>query len=118
MKQTFLSALLFASALYGCSTSNEKQKADLIICNAIVYTIDSAFATAESFAVKDGKILAVGKQEDIFSTYEGEKLDLQGKAVYPGLIDAHCHFLGYGKGLTQADLIDTKSFDEVIQRVV
>ena len=118
MKQTFLSALLFASALYGCSTSNEKQKADLIICNAIVYTIDSAFATAESFAVKDGKILAVGKQEDIFSAYEGEKLDLQGKAVYPGLIDAHCHFLGYGKGLTQADLIDTKSFDEVIQRVV
>lgn len=118
MKQTFLSALLFASALYGCSTSNEKQKADLIICNAIVYTIDSAFATAESFAVKDGKILAVGKQEDIFSAYEGEKLDLQGKAVYPGFIDAHCHFLGYGKGLTQADLIDTKSFDEVIQRVV
>ena len=118
MKQTFLSALLFASALYGCSTSNEKQKADLIICNAIVYTIDSTFATAESFAVKDGKILAVGKQEDIFSAYEGEKLDLQGKAVYPGLIDAHCHFLGYGKGLTQADLIDTKSFDEVIQRVV
>ncbi len=118
MKQTFLSALLFASALYGCSTFNEKQKADLIICNAIVYTIDSTFATAESFAVKDGKILAVGKQEDIFSAYEGEKLDLQGKAVYPGLIDAHCHFLGYGKGLTQADLIDTKSFDEVIQRVV
>ncbi|MFI5164745.1 MAG: amidohydrolase, partial [Bacteroidia bacterium] len=91
---------------------------DLIVHNAVVYTVDSAFSTAESFAVKDGKIIAVGKNDSILAKYEGEKLDAQGKAVFPGLIDAHCHFYNYGKGLNNVDLVDTKSFDEVLKRVV
>lgn len=101
---------------YGCSVP-QKEKADLIVHNAVVYTVDLTFSTTESFAVKDGKVIAVGKNDSILSKYEGEMLDAEGKAVYPGFIDAHCHFYGYGKGLTQCDLVGTKSFDEVIQRV-
>ncbi len=93
--------IAFTTFLFSCS-SPQKEKADLIIHNAVVYTVDSLFSVAECFAVKDGKILAVG----------------QGKAVYPGFIDAHCHFYGYGKGLNQVNLVGTKSFDEVVQRVV
>ncbi|HRF25310.1 MAG TPA: amidohydrolase family protein, partial [Chitinophagaceae bacterium] len=42
---------------------------------------------------------------------------LMGKSVYPGFIDAHCHFYGYSTDLPKCALFDTKSFDEVVQRV-
>ena len=103
--------------LLSCA-SPQKEKADLIVHNAVVYTVDSTFSTTESFAVKDGKIIAIGKNDFILSKYDGEKLDAQGKAIYPGFIDAHCHFYRYGLGLQKVDLVDTKSFDDVIQRVV
>ncbi|MBI3501375.1 MAG: amidohydrolase [Bacteroidetes bacterium] len=104
------------STIYSCTT--RKEKVDLIVHNAVVYTVDSSFSTAESFAVKSGKIIAVGTNDSILAKYDGEKLDAQGKAVFPGLIDAHCHFYGYGLGLKKVDLVGTKSFDEVIQRVI
>lgn len=117
-KLSFLHSLWVISVFslsFGCSSP--KEKADIIVHNAVVYTVDSTFSTAESFAVKDGKIIAVGKGEEILSKYEGEKLDADGKAVFPGFIDAHCHFYGYGMGFKKVDLTGTKSFDEVIQRV-
>ncbi len=102
--------------LFACS-SPRKEKADLIVHNAVIYTVDSSFSTAESFAVKDGKIIAVGKNDSILAKYDGEKFDAQGKAVFPGLIDAHCHFYSYGLGLKKVDLEGTRSFDEVIEKV-
>lgn len=118
-KLSFLHSLWAISVFslwFGCTPV--KEKADIIVHNAVVYTVDSAFSTAESFAVKNGKIIAVGKNEEILSKYEGEKLDADGNAVFPGFIDAHCHFYGYGMGLKKVDLTGTRSFDEVIQRVV
>src|SRR3989304_2939691 len=109
--------LLLVTLLFSCS-SPQKEKVDLIVHNAIAYTVDSSFSTFECFAVKDGKIIAVGTNDSILAKYEGEKLDAQGKTVFPGFIDAHCHFYSYGKALNQVDLVETKSFDEVIQRVV
>ncbi len=101
------------------SSCAHKQQVDLIVRNAIVYTVDSTLTTAESFAVKDGKFIAVGNDIEIQNNYTArETMDAKGKAVYPGFIDSHCHFYGYGKGLVEVNLIGTKSFDEVIQRVV
>lgn len=103
-------------SLISCSS---KQQCDLIIHNAIIYTVDSTFSNAESFAIKDGKFIAVGKNEDILNKYDAnEIIDAEGKAVYPGFIDSHCHFYGYGEGLQELDLVGTKSFEEVIERVM
>jgi predicted amidohydrolase YtcJ len=114
MKKIFFLSL--SSIIFGCA-SPKKEKADLIVHHAVVYTVDSSFATAESFAVKNGKIIAVGTNDSILAKFEGEKLDAQGKAVFPGLIDAHCHFYSYGLGLNKVDLVGTKSFEEVIEKV-
>ena len=116
MKNYFF--ILFSAFLFSCSSEKPKEKVDLIVHSAVVYTVDSVFSSVESFAIKDGKIVAVGENDSILAKYDGEKLDAKGKAVFPGFIDSHCHFLHYGLGLTQVDLVDTKSFDEVIQRVV
>jgi len=96
-----------------------KKKADLIIYNAKVYTVDDHFSIAACVIIKDGKILAVGKAEDLMSAYEAtDMLDAEGYYVYPGFHDAHCHFLSYGLGkLQRADLTVTSSFDEVLELV-
>jgi predicted amidohydrolase YtcJ len=111
-----ISCYFFLLFIYSCSS---KQQVDLIVHNALVYTIDSNFSIAKSFAVKDGKFIAIGNNEEIRSKYEAKKvIDAHGKAIYPGLIDSHCHFYGYGKGLQELDLVGTMSFDEVIKKVV
>jgi len=102
--------------LFACTS---KEKVDLIVHNAVVYTVDSAFTVAQALAVKDGRFVAAGSNDDVLNRYEAnQQFDAQGKAVYPGFIDAHCHFLRYGLGLQHADLTDTRSFAEVVERLV
>jgi predicted amidohydrolase YtcJ len=97
---------------------SQKINADLVVYNATVYTVDAGFSIAEAIAVKDGKIIGVGKSNELMSRYDAkEKLDAHGKFIYPGFIDAHAHFLGYGTSLQQVDLVGTRSWGEVIQKV-
>jgi predicted amidohydrolase YtcJ len=97
------------------SACSQKQTVDLIVSNATVYTINDAFSKVESFAVKDGKILETGSSQIILGKYAAtEIIDADGKFVYPGFNDAHCHFNGYGINLMQyADLRGTKSPEEI-----
>jgi predicted amidohydrolase YtcJ len=107
---------LFVASLILSSCS--QQKADLIIFNGKVYTVNSKFDMAEAIAVKDGKIIGVGSTADIRRQFKGtEEVDAQGKAVYPGFIDAHAHFMGYGQSLQSADLRGTESWDEVLTKL-
>lgn len=98
---------------------NSKTPVDLIVHNADIYTVDNAFSKAQAFAVKDEKFVAVGNDKQIMSLYTAkETIDAQGDAVYPGFMDGHCHFTGYGENLVRwADLKGCHSFDEVIERL-
>ena len=98
---------------------NQKTQVDLIVHNANIYTVDAEFSMAEAFAVKDGKFVAVGNENDIMSHYAAaEVVDAQGRAVYPGFMDGHSHFTGYGENLVRwADLKGCRSYDEVIERL-
>ncbi|HLG35742.1 MAG TPA: amidohydrolase [Bacteroidia bacterium] len=101
------------------SSCSVKQQADSVFYNGKIYTVDSAFSIAECLAIGNGKILAVGSNDEILAQYDSKnQIDLQGKSVYPGFYDAHCHFFAYGSDLVKCDLYGTKSFDEVIQKVV
>jgi hypothetical protein len=102
-----------------CSCQKEKEVADLIVTNANIYNVDDTFSKSQAFAIKEGKFIAVGTSEDILKSYQSDNtIDAAGQTITPGLIDAHCHFLNLGIGLQQVDLIGTKSFDEMVQRVV
>ncbi len=95
-----------------------QKNADLIITNAKIYTVNQKFDIAESMAVSDGKILAVGKSKDILKKFKSKNIqNLDGKAVYPGFIDAHCHFTGYATDKWKCELWGTKSWEEIIQRM-
>jgi predicted amidohydrolase YtcJ len=116
LKQIFKG--LLPIVVLGCVSCNDRTKSDAIFYNGNIYTADSAFATVSAFAVKDGKILATGTTEEILADYSApEKTDLKGQAVFPGFIDAHSHFVGYGRSLFQVNLYDCKTWDEVVERV-
>jgi predicted amidohydrolase YtcJ len=112
-----LQKVLFYAILSALIISCNEKKAsmDLIIYNATIYTADDDFTIKESAAIKDGKIIATGTDKEILSNYKSEIiLDLNGRFVYPGLIDPHCHFYGFGQSLGNADLAGIKSFKEII----
>ncbi|MBO6533247.1 MAG: amidohydrolase [Muricauda sp.] len=114
MKKLLLIATIVL--VFSCTT---KEEVDLIVTNANIYTVDANFSKANSFAVKDGKFVAVGDSEEITQKYDAaEQLDAEGKTIVPGLIDAHCHFYGLGQNQQVVDLVGTQSFDEVVERVV
>ena len=113
--QQLMIAGILATGLFSC---HSKKPADLVVYHARVYTVDSTFSKAEAFAVKDGKILAVGTDENIRGEYDATQVvDAGGKAIYPGFIDAHAHFVRYGESLFTALLFGSTSFEEVVERV-
>ena len=108
--------LLFCSFLFiACTSSNE---ADMLLFNGKIYTVDSAFSTVEAVVVKDGKIIATGTSEDLKKQFQAkEQIDLNGKYLFPGFIDAHAHFYRYGLGLRECDLVGSNSWSEILQRL-
>ena len=95
-----------------------QNKVDLIVHNANVYTADNNFSKATSFAVDKGKFVEVGGEE-LLKKYNAKNIvNAQSLAIYPGFIDAHCHFLGLGLKQKQADLVGTNSFEEIIDILV
>lgn len=98
----------------------KKDKADFIIKNATIYTVNETFEIVDCIAIKDGNFIAVGSQDAILAQYNSsEIIDAQESIIYPGFNDGHSHFLGYGLMKSMyANLVGTNSFDEVINNVV
>jgi len=97
----------------------QKNNADLLITNATIYTVNFNFDQAEAMVVKSGKIIAIGKTADLVKKYKATKtINAEGKFLYPGFYDAHAHFYSFGLNLQKVDLRGTKSYQEVLDRVV
>ena len=115
------SKIIVASILISVFTMSctQKKKADLIIANAKIYSVDNEFAIHQSMAIENGQIVGIGSDNEIQTQFSAqETIDLQGKPVYPGFIDPHSHFLGYGLGLSQAWLAGASSWNEVVERLI
>ena len=111
-----ISILIISLMMYSCSY--QQVPADLIVHNAKIYTVDNNFSIVEAMAIKDGLIIETGPERQIMNKYHADQIiDAGKKPVYPGLIDAHCHFLGYGFSLQRVNLVGTNSWNEVVERV-
>ncbi len=95
-----------------------KTRADLLIMNAHIYTLSPNNNVAEAMVVDKGKVLFIGTSADAEALYLAEKkISMDGKSIFPGFIDAHCHFYGYGQQLKRANLVGTKSWQEVVNKL-
>lgn len=87
--------------------------------NGEIITMDERQPYADAVYIVDGRIMQVGSDEEILSIpHEKENcIDLQGKTMLPSFIDAHSHFIGVANALTQCDLHDAKSFEDIVIRM-
>lgn len=116
MSRLFISIIIISVMISSCQS---KQKVDLLFRNGVIYTINDSMQIVDAVIVHDGIILATGSAEKLLSNYDPiETIDLKGKTVFPGFIDAHCHFYGLGEGLIRwANLRNTRSMKEIIEKL-
>lgn len=95
------------------------EKAELILYNGRIYTVDPAIPWAEAVACAAGRIIAVGSNEEILNLAgrATQRIDAGGRLVLPGLTDAHVHFLQYAIRRQEVSLFGVRDFDEVRRRV-
>ncbi len=120
VKIEFMRILIAIFIIIGLFAFNlaKKTKVDTIVYNGTVYTVNQKFTTAQAFAISNGKIIEVGSTNDILKKYSAkEMVNAQRQAVYPGFIDAHAHFVGYGQSLFQVDLYGATSWEEILARL-
>ncbi|MEP7269189.1 MAG: amidohydrolase [Saprospiraceae bacterium] len=108
--------LISLSLILSCRS---EPKADVILINGNIYTVDSSLEVASAFAVKDGKFIKIGNKEDIekLKDEHTEVIDAEGKFVMPGFIESHGHFSSLGGGLQNLDFIKSKSWDDIVAMV-
>jgi len=110
--------LLFSSVLIFASCA-EKKQADLIIRGGKIYTANDAQPEVEAVAVKDGKIVFAGNAADVgqWLSDKTEVIDLKGKTMTPGFIEGHGHIMGVGYNEMNIDLLNTTSYEEMVEKV-
>ena len=114
----FVFCVFGACALFSCQ-KNDAVKADLLLTNGKIWTVDPSQPVAEAVAVWHGKILAVGSTADLVQLAgpATKVMDLQGKLLLPGFSDNHTHFLSGGQWLSGVKLKDAKDEREFGERL-
>ena len=116
-----LALLLLPLAISACSkaTLNDNSKADLVLTNAKVYTVDPTLSWATTVAIDEGKIIYVGDRtgSQSFIGEDTRVADLKGQMVLPGFHDAHIHPVSAGVKALQCDLTDISGVDQLIAKI-
>lgn len=119
----FVSALTLMVAAAQSLTAQSaptQQSADVIVLGGRIYTADAARPIVDAIAVRGGRVVFAGDAAGAraLAGTSTRVVDLAGRTVIPGMTDAHAHVVGLGDKLQAVDLVETKSYDEVIARVV
>jgi predicted amidohydrolase YtcJ len=111
---------LLALALPAPIAAQAPRPADLVVTNARIYTVDDSRPVVAAMAVRDGKVLFSGSAGEALALRGAgtRVVDLGGRTVIPGMVDAHAHLLGLGQSLRTVNLFGAKSYDEIIARMV
>ena len=118
-KIKLLFPVLLGMFLVGCVGEEKAQKADLILANGKVYTVDAKNTWASHIAILDGKIVAAG-DASILAEWKGEETTLRemnGAFIMPGFIEGHGHFSGLGMSLLNLNFLQSKSWEEIVEEV-
>lgn len=111
---TLLVAMGFSTACLG-----QGQEASLVITNANVITLDPKQPTAQAVAISDDRIIYVGDNAQALAmrSASGETLDLAGRTLIPGIIEAHAHFYSLGRSKQNVDLSGVANYPELVATI-
>lgn len=118
LKPLFFSLTFVILLVVACS-SPEKPSATLLIHGGPIYTVDSIQNMVEAVATRGDTILFAGSlaEAEEFKTVDTQIIDLEGKTMTPGLIEGHGHFMGLGYNELNLDLMNTTSYQEIVDAV-
>ena len=114
----YVVTLAFLSIIVSCRQKAPEIKADIVLWNGNIVTMDTHLPRAQAVAILGNHIIRVGNNKDV-KPLIGEKtriIDLEQKSVIPGLIDAHVHPFGAGRALTVLDLKGL-SKEQILEKV-
>lgn len=112
-----LIAFAGAIVLGSMSACSNREPVDLVLTGAAIYTLDPAHPWAEAMAVRAGRIVAIGSDEEIREHYSAHAHDLDGAMVLPGFHDAHVHPIGAGIDLSRCDLSEAETVEAIVVMV-
>ncbi len=114
-----LGSLLLLPTLLNAGGVVTHERAELVLRNGNIVTVDDNIGSVEALAVSGGRILALGNGKEI-APFIGDGtriIELNGRLAIPGFIDSHSHFVGLGEALMTLDLMDVRNWQEVIDMV-
>lgn len=118
-----IAASLLAAVSWGVTITSQAGSqiapADLVLRGGRIVTLDARTPEAQALASRNGAIVALGTDADV-ARYIGpatQVIDLAGQLAIPGFIEGHGHFTGIGDGKLNLDLMNTKSWDEIVHMV-
>ena len=118
MQPLFTKTLSAFALLLLLSACFKNKEADLVIHNAVIYTMDENNTVYGAVAVKDGEIIDLGPEREIMNRYRAkETIDGRKMFLYPGFYDAHSHFLGYCRNKADVNLFGVNSEEEMLEKV-
>ena len=99
----------------GGPTRQPPPSADLVLVDARILTVDKTFRTAAALAVRDGRFVAVGSNEDVRRQIgpNTRVIEGRGRTVVPGFIDTHVHALDVASGEASQPFVSLRSIKEV-----
>lgn len=101
--------------LLACGT---KENADLILADGRIHLLDDKQTVVEALAVREGVVIASGTSAEIKKRFVATRLEnLNGAMVLPAFTDAHLHIQNLGHYLLEVDLVGTKSYDEILEKI-
>ena len=115
-----LRSALAAACLLSAFSSYAQEPADLILVHGKILTVDARDSIAQAIAIRQGKIVAVGSDQQILplASPNAKVIDLRGRTATPGLIDTHAHIADGGfDELYSVSLSDAANVGEVVSRI-
>ena len=126
-RNAIFAGLALSLVLTGCQPDEDQTPGSdsvagiVLVHNARIYTGDAGFTMIDKGAMafsEEGEIVALGDNEPMIKMFpKARHLDLEGKSMFPGLIDSHGHLAGLALSYTRANLTGTSSKEEVISRL-
>lgn len=112
-------AVAAALSLAGSRLVAQAPRADLVLVNGMVVTVDSARPRAQAVAIRGDRIIAVGTSAEIrgMAGPATRVVDLQGRLLIPGFIEGHGHFTGLGESKLVLDLTTAATWDDIVTMV-
>lgn len=115
-----LAAAPIAATAQTPAQGSTQRPADVVVLNGRIYTADNTRPIVQAMAIRTGRVVFTGDAAGARALIgpNTRTVDLAGRTVIPGMTDAHAHVVGLGDKLQAVDLVETKSYEEVIARVV